>query len=162
MGKLGCPSLGICLKDNWKKKKGNSVLSHFPCSNKPHSQFRSRPSSAHLSVHSADTWGCVPGHVWRTNDGRTVAGPRPGRLTYPASDACSHRCGTVQSQLQRVGVTETNRTSKISLGLVVWSSVTSPPDRRMRRPGRQMQLEEGKPLSICLLEEKKTGLWTCS
>ena len=63
---------------------------------------------------------------------------------YPASDACSHRCGTVQLQLQRVGVTERNRISKISLGLVVWSSVTSQPGRRMRRPGRQMQLEEGK------------------
>ena len=88
-------------------------------------------------VSHATCGGQMTGEPWRVHGLEACD-------AYPASDACSHRCGTVQSQLQRVGVTERNRISKISLGLLVWSSVTSPPGRRMRRPDRQMQLEEGK------------------
>ena len=73
--------------------------------------------------------------------------PWPEYFAYLASDACSHMCGTVQSQLQKVEVTERHRTSKISHGLVVWSSVTSLPGRRTQRPDQQMQLEQEKLLS---------------
>lgn len=71
-------------------------------------------------------------------------------LAYLASDAYNHRCGTMQSQLQKVEVTERHRTSKIFHGLVLWSNVTSLPDRKTQRPDQQMQLEEEKPISICL------------
>ena len=74
-------------------------------------------------------------------------------LAYLASDAYSHKSGTVQSQLQTTEVIERHRTSKISHDLVVRSNVTSPPGRRKQRPDQQMQLEEEKLVSVCVLKE---------
>ena len=53
MGKSECSSLVSCLK-------ANRVLFHFLCSDKHILSTERRPSSAHLSVHSADTRGASP------------------------------------------------------------------------------------------------------
>lgn len=71
------------------------------------------------------------------------------QLAHLASGACSHTCGTVQSRLQRVKVTERHRASRTSHGLVVWSSVTSLPGRRKQRPDQQMQLEREDLWVLC-------------
>lgn len=84
---------------------------------------------------------------------RPMSGQSWIQLVHLASDAYSHMCGTAQSQMQGGEVTERHRTSKTSHGLVVWSNVTSLPGRRKRRPDQQRQLEEGRPVSRCLLKE---------
>lgn len=51
--------------------------------------------------------------------GETRRLPCQEHLAYLASDACSHRCGTAQSQMRGREATERHRTSKISHGPAV-------------------------------------------
>lgn len=141
-------NLGYC------SLKGNCA---FPCSiqlvQKP------RPSHTYLFIHLADTFSVssVP-NAWGKMVGETCELARYEYLAYLASDAYSHRCGKVQSQLRGGEATERHRTSKTSHGLVARSNVTSPPGRRKQRPDQQMQLEEGKPISVCLLKEALSSI----
>ena len=72
-----------------------------------------------LFIHLTDTFSVssMP-NAWGKMVGETCELARHEYLTYLASDAYSHRCGKVQSQLRGGEATERHRTSKTSHGLV--------------------------------------------